>query len=935
MVIWGAIWGAILGALISRYDESVAVVAGGLLGALAGWTLRKTLDRRVSGLLAQTKAAPEPALARAGEPSPENGDALWIEEITITEPPQTVEADAEPAMAPPPPLATSAPPHADPEAAYQISAKPSAATEPSFTDDLVARIKEWLLGGNTVARLGAVVLFIGLAFLARLAAERGLVPPELRLAGIGAMAIGLLIFGFRLRERRTGYALTLQGTGVAILYLTLFAAFRLYSLMPPGLAFGLMVAVCALSAVLAVLQDALVLAVMGAAGGFLSPILASTGQGDHVALFTYYTVLNLGILGVAWKKDWRLLNLMGFVFTFGIATLWGVLRFRPEHYASAQPFLIVFFVLYVAISVLFALRRAPHLRDYVDGTLVFGAPLIGFGLQAGLVRHFAFGLAWSAVATAAFYLLLAGLLAQRRLEQLRLLVESFIVLGVVFASLAIPFALDARWTAAAWAVEGAAVIWVGLRQHRRLARAFGMLLQVGGFLAFINYLMVRTPQGWPLLNADFVGAALLAGAAIFSSRQLDLFYRRLPRAPGWYEDFERASIAPLFLYGFAWWIGAIALELSRRAVSPVGTPSFVFAAKDRPLLLMLGFGASAAVSAWHGMRRNWHVATWPGYVTLPVMLLGALFGMVSFHHLFEHGGVWIWPLAIAVHLWALRRIDARGPAPWFVAIHAGGVFLLVLLSGSAIDFAIDEAQLWRTSWGPAGALLALTGVLFAVGKAAFSSAARSRWPMDRFARAYGWYGLIPVAAFTAGGAVLMTLTQSGDASPLPHIPLVNPTDLAFLLAIAALWQWRQHAFASAWSLSKWLRGRTIGLSLMGSALFVWLNTVWMRVAHHFFDVPWRAEALFHSFIVQAGYALLWTLTATGMMVYASRRGVRLPWLAGAAVVGVTVAKLVLIDLSNAGGFERIIAFIGVGVLMLLVGYLAPLPPKNPPSEATL
>ena len=62
---------------------------------------------------------------------------------------------------------------------------------------------------------------------------------------------------------------------------------------------------------------------------------------------------------------------------------------------------------------------------------------------------------------------------------------------------------------------------------------------------------------------------------------------------------------------------------------------------------------------------------------------------------------------------------------------------------------------------------------------------------------------------------------------------------------------------------------------------------------------------------------------------------RLPWLAGAAVVGVTVAKLVLIDLSNAGGFERIIAFIGMGVLMLLVGYLAPLPPKNPPTEAAL
>ena len=147
------------------------------------------------------------------------------------------------------------------------------------------------------------MLFIGLAFLARFAVEQGLVPPQLRLAGIGLVASVLLVIGFRLRERRTGYALTLQGAGVAILYLTLFAAFRLYGFWPATLAFGLMVAVCAGAAMLAVLQDARALAVIGAAGGFVAPILASTGQGDHVALFSYYMVLNLGILAVAWRKE--------------------------------------------------------------------------------------------------------------------------------------------------------------------------------------------------------------------------------------------------------------------------------------------------------------------------------------------------------------------------------------------------------------------------------------------------------------------------------------------------------------------------------------------------------------------------------------------------------------------------------------------------------
>ena len=100
--------------------------------------------------------------------------------------------------------------------------------------------------------------------------------------------------------------------------------------LPAGPAFVLLLAVAALSAVLAVLQDSLALAVLGAAGGFLAPILASTGDGSHVALFSYYAVLNGGILAIAWFKSWRLLNVTGFAFTFGIATVWGCLLYTSR-----------------------------------------------------------------------------------------------------------------------------------------------------------------------------------------------------------------------------------------------------------------------------------------------------------------------------------------------------------------------------------------------------------------------------------------------------------------------------------------------------------------------------------------------------------------------------------------------------------------------------
>jgi uncharacterized membrane protein len=928
MIWWGAIWGALLGLLVGRIDDG-ALIVGAVLGALAGWTLQRVIDRRVMQLLRKGGAASEAASAKAAPrppsdvfpptaPQPRPAAAVPATAETIP----TVSVAAAPITAPAPAASTYAAP-VEPAA---LSAPMAPSVTPSPIEDLLARAKAWLVGGNTVARLGALLLFVGLSFLARFAVERGLVPPQLRLAAIGVVAIVFLVLGFRLRERRTGYALTLQGAGIAILYLTLFAAFRLYGFLPPVPAFGLMVAVCALSAVLAVLQDARALAVIGAAGGFLAPILASTGQGDHVALFGYYTVLNLGIFAIAWKKDWRLLNWVGFVFTFGIATLWGVLRYRPELYTSTQPFLIVFFLLYVAIAVLFALRRAPRLTAYADGTLIFGLPLIGFGLQAALVRDFEFGLAWSALALAGLYLGLAALLAQRRLETLRLLVEGFLALGVIFLSLAIPFALDARWTAAAWALEGAGIVWIGVRQQRRLARAFGLLLQAAGALAFIKHLAERTPQAWPLANADFVGAVLLAGAAIFVSRQLSRAGAKEGKPTG-YAAFEQAIAAPLFLYGFAWWLGALALELTRRRIAGVGDAIYAVAPDDRLFLFMLGYVASATFAAWRGTRIDRRAATWPAYGSLPLMLAIALLGSLAFRHVFEHLGWFCWPLAVLTHLIGLRWIDRGAPAAWFTGVHAGGVYLLLLLVGSVATYLIDAAALWRTSWGPAALAAGLAVLLFVIGRAAFSNSSHRVWPMARFARAYGWIGLVPVAVLLFTGALLMTVTQRGDATPLPHLPLVNPTDLAFLLALAALWQWRGRLAASGWSLPAWVTDRRVAWSLVGGAVFVWLNTVWLRVAHHFAGVPWRVRALFDSFLVQTGYALLWTAIAVGLMVFASRRQQRAPWLIGATLLGVTVLKLLVVDLSNAGGTERIVAFVGVGALMLVVGYLAPLPPQ--------
>ncbi len=409
------------------------------------------------------------------------------------------------------------------------------------------RARDWLLGGNTVLRVGAVLLFLGLAFLLRYASERVVVAIEYRYIGVTLSALALLGLGWWLRERKPNYALIVQGTGVAILYLTVFAAMRLHPLLSAQVAFSLLVGITAFSAVLAVAQNSLSMATAAALGGFSAPILASTGSGNHVALFSYFVLLNTGIFAIAWFKAWRLLNLIGVIGTFGIGLTWGLRSYEPSLYASTQPFLIVFFLMYVAIGLLFARRKLLDARgfdedvsrdevlrwsvrqtDYVDGSVLLGAPIVGFGLQYGVVQHIEFGAAFSALAMGLFYLLLARWLSARVADRAMLLVETCLALGVVFGTLAIPLAFDADWTSAAWAVEGAGLYWLGVRQQRIVARVFALLLQAGAALAYLSTLQFGQDT---LLQGSTLGALMVGAALLFSH---DLLRRRgADQSPPW------------------------------------------------------------------------------------------------------------------------------------------------------------------------------------------------------------------------------------------------------------------------------------------------------------------------------------------------------------------------------------------------------------------
>ena len=393
-------------------------------------------------------------------------------------------------------------------------------------------ISRLIYGGNTLVKIGVFILFLGLAFLLRYTAERVTVPIELRYAGVALVGAGLLGLGWFLRRRRADYALTLQGMGVGVFYLTTLAAMKFHSLIPSEMGFGFMFAVSLLGAALAILQKAPILAIIAALEGFATPVLISTGSNQMMALFTYLSILDVGIVLIAWFNAWRILNVIGFVGTFTLASGWADQYYTNEQYAPVQAFLILFFLLFTAVGVLFARRTLLDSRlklddedglarnagaalahvGRVDSALVFGTPLTAFGLQYVLAKPWEFGPAFSAMALSAFYLLLARVIFSKERRGLALLAEAYGIVGVIFGTLAIPLGLEGLWTGAAWAVEGAGMYWLGARQNRPYARAFAYLVMLGASYKLLQTVQYTPDAVGPLLHGSTIGPVLLAAS---------------------------------------------------------------------------------------------------------------------------------------------------------------------------------------------------------------------------------------------------------------------------------------------------------------------------------------------------------------------------------------------------------------------------------------
>ena len=878
-----AIVGAFLGAGFGGAGGALIGLAAGLVlaGQLKVSDRFAAIERRLDALEDSPASKPAPSERPPYEPPP-----------AVQPEPPAVQSAAPPPTSPitprPPPSQPKAPPP-----------RPQPNAIERGLDVAMQRIKLFFTTGNVVVKVGVIVLFFGVALLLKYAADRNVLPIEVRLVGVALGGIAMLLFGYRQRRARRTFALALQGGAIGVLYLTVFAAAKLYGVLPLGLGMLLMLALVALSGFLAIVQDAHVLAALGSAGGFLAPVLTSSGGGSHVVLFSYYAILNVGILGIAWFKAWRYLNLLGFGFTFVIGSLWGFQYYRTRHFETTEPFLILSFLFYLVIALLFAHRQPPKLRGYVDGTLVFGLPLVVFGLQSSLVDNFAFGRAYSALGMGAIYLLLARWLWHKQIAGMHMLVEAFLALGVIFVSLAIPFAIDGHWTAAAWSLEGAGLIWAGLRQRRLSPRIFGLLLHFGAAVLFF-FAAQLSANAHAIFNSALLGSVFIALGALFSSY---CYARHGDELRDWEHSLETITL----VWALLWWFGAGIAEINDHV-----------SRRFEPAAIVLFFAVSAELMRQLHQHFNWQKIQWPPLLLLPGLAYVALAMFLDQRYSgpVTHLGWLAWPVGLGVSYRLLQHFQTQWRSDLVEFWHAGSLWLITaLLSWSAywlIDLYLPAPTWPAVAWGlvPAATVLGLS-----------SRGQAIRWPVNAFPNAYAGWGLIPLVVVAVGWTVAAS-RFAGRPYPLPYLPLINPLDITAMFVFLTGFDWSRK---NANDVLIPLVAVTAGLA---AAAFLWANVAIARAVHFLDGVSYRLEPLYRSATLQTSIALLWSLVALSLMVFANRSGRRTVWFVGLGLLILLVGKLFLIDLAGSGTIARIVSFLGAGALMLVIGYLAPAPPRN-------
>jgi len=356
------------------------------------------------------------------------------------------------------------------------------------------RSLESRIGSQWFNRVGILAVLIAMAWFLKLAVDNHWIGP------LGRVVIGLVagagLTAWSESFRAKGYlafSYSLKAVGTGILYLSLWAAFSLFHLIPAPVAFVAMILVTAFNGFMAWVQDAELLALYGIVGGLSTPLLVSTGGNHEITLFSYLLLLDIAVLVLVALRPWSRLLFSAFMGSVLFVTGWWLEYYTDAQLVRTALFLGCFFLIFAFAPRLMSLKSADdvHFSGWDSLALVLmpianaALGFLAFYLMAEAHRA-AWIEPWTAVGFAAFYMLLLRLPARGGLRASPDLLSSLhLTAAVVFLTIAIPLKAEGRWLTIGWLVEGAALLWTASRTRNLVLRVLALLCLSIGLAALL------------------------------------------------------------------------------------------------------------------------------------------------------------------------------------------------------------------------------------------------------------------------------------------------------------------------------------------------------------------------------------------------------------------------------------------------------------------
>lgn len=734
---------------------------------------------------------------------------------------------------------------------------------------------EFLVGVNWLAIVGAVAFVIGTGFFLRLAIDNDWIGETGRVVLgviVGAAFIGAGEFW---RRSRPAWAQAMTGGGIGILYLAVFAAFSLYELIDPVPAFAIFALITAGAGIQALRHESVAVAILGIVGGFATPLMLQDNLPDARLLLGYVLLLDVGVLGLSTRRNWRWFTLLALIGSLADYGLWAA-EFNPrDNLLLGQVGITLIFLMFTGVTSLTHILRNRRVGPADYGLMVLNASAY-FGISYGqLWGDFRPWLGGFTVAMAGLYAGLAAL-AISRSNRPEVSITNIAIAAVLIA-IFIPVQLGGPWLSVAWAAEGAVVMWMSFRLGMWQLRPLAM----GAFGVFALWLLFAdTPDAFsadltPFANGFFPAYVISAAAVFFAAY---LYRQRSEELREW-----ETSLFPVFLGA-----GNLVLTL----MVPIQLDSVwitVTWAAEALALMALSFRLGIVELRQFSLGVFAATAIRLVAVDTPAALSDDFTPLLN-QYVFAFGAT-IGAAFLAAFL--LRR-NAGALQVWEKYVSRGFVVAGVALLTLAVPVQLS------------GVWVAVTWAAMAIGLMALSG----RMKMEELS----WTGLGVLAVMAVR---LVAFDTQVDLDGFR--PIVNMRMVAFGSGIAALYgaaylTWKGRVATKSFTVDiipfLLVAANFLTLYVLSAEVIASVDSGVIGVSD---SVAGNAKSL--------GLSLLWATYASIALVTGIFKGFRSLRLAGLALLAVPVLKLFLVDSFQLDQGYRVAAFLILGAMLLAGGFL--------------